>query len=146
MTPEVYAALISLLLGAITALGWFVRLIGIRLQASIAAAKKAADEAVLAAAASTEAIAENTEITRAVEAQTNGALQKARNQAQKALAAYDRAARVGREQRWLIQEIQRTAEGREMIDRIMQRRRAIIHDSDYDDLTERLLQEARHHD
>ena len=121
MTPELYAALVSLGLAAITALGYFVRYIGLQIQTKIDA---------------------NTRITKQVEAQTNGELQKARNLAQKYRFAYDRAARVGKEQRWLIGELQRTEEGREMIDRIMQRRRAIIHDSDYDELVTRLLQKV----
>jgi hypothetical protein len=121
MTPELYAALVSLGLAALTALGYFVRYIGLQIQTKIDA---------------------NTKITKQVEAQTNGELQKARNEAQKFRFAYDRAARVGKEQRWLISELQRTEEGRELIDRIMQRRRTVVYDSDYDDLMARLLQKV----
>ena len=74
MTPELYAALLSLLLGAIGVLGLFVRYIGIKLQAAIIAAKKAADEAQRTAAASTVALAENTAITRDIHKATNGRL------------------------------------------------------------------------
>jgi hypothetical protein len=122
MTPEMYAALTTLGLAALTTLGYFVRYIGLQIQAKLD---------------------HNTAITQSVEAQTNGALQQARNEAQKYRSAYDRAARCGREQRWLIEELQRTTEGRALIDRIMQRRRAIIHDGDYDDLMRRLMDEAQ---
>jgi hypothetical protein len=122
MTPELYAALTTLGLAAITVLGYFVRYIGLQIQTKIDA---------------------NTRITEQVEAQTNGELQKARNEAQKYRSAYDRAAKFGREQRWLIEELQRSPEGRALIDRIMQRRRAIIHDGDYDDLMRRLMDEAQ---
>ena len=143
MTPELYAALLSLLLAAIGVLGLFVRYIGIKLQAAIIAAKKAADEAQRTAAASAVALAENTEITRSVEANTNGALQKARNEATKWRAMAERQARVLAEQKWLISQLQKREDGRALIDRVMQARRAVVHDGDYASLEQRLLRESR---
>jgi len=60
MTPELYAALVSLGLAAIGALGLFVRYIGIRIQAKIDAAN--------------HAMAENTAITKDIHRATNGRL------------------------------------------------------------------------
>ena len=74
MTPELYAALISLLFAALGVLGLFVRYIGLKLQTAIIAAKKAADEAQHAANASTVAVAENTAITKDIHRATNGRL------------------------------------------------------------------------
>ena len=122
MTPELYAALASLGLAALTALGYFVRYIGLQIQMKVE---------------------ENTRITEQVERQTNGELAKARNQAQKAMAAFYRVRKLQQEQQWLIEQLQRSEEGRKLIDRVMQARRSVVYDGDYDDLMTRLLRESR---
>ena len=121
MTPEVYAALIILLTSALSALTLFVRYIGIRLQASIAAAKKAADEAERAAVASTKAVAENTAITRDIHKATNGRL----------AAAIDKLQAVTLERdalRAFVNYVRSLPEGQELMNGYTERRRVHIHD------------------
>ena len=121
MTPEIYAALIVLLTAALSALTLFVRYIGIRLQAAIAAAKKAADDARYAAAKSTEAVAENTAITRDIHKATNGRL----------AAVVDKLQAVTLERdalRAFVNYVQSRPEGKDLLSGYTERRRVHIHD------------------
>jgi flagellar biosynthesis component FlhA len=121
MTPELQATAYALLTLVLTGLTLFGKTAIQRLQAELE---------------------KNTHLTKQVEAQTNGELAKARNQAQKAMAAYYRSCKVQREQAWLIEQLQRTEEGRALIDRVMQARRSVVYDADYDELMTRLLRES----
>ena len=84
----------------------------------------------------------NTETTEAIEKQTNGSLAQARDDAMKALAIAKRLKDTNEQQKWIIAELQKTEEGRRLIDQIMQSRRADVAVSAYDELMARLLKEA----
>jgi flagellar biosynthesis component FlhA len=121
MTPEVQAALVALLLTVLTGLSWFVRYATEQI-------KRKLDQ--------------NTAITKQVEQQTNGQLAAARDEATKWRLTAERQTRILTEQKWLISQLQKREDGRALIDRIMQARRAIVHDGDYASLEQRLLREA----
>jgi uncharacterized protein (DUF1778 family) len=119
MTPELYAALVAVGIASLSALGVFIRYVTQELL---------------------RRLDENTSLTRMVERQTNGELAKARSQAHQALAAYQRIKAEQRDQKWLIAQLQRTGEGRAMIDRLMQARRTAAYESE--ELIAKLLEEA----
>ena len=121
MTPEIYAALIILLTSALSALTLFVRYIGIRLQASIAAAKKAADEAERAAVASTKAVAENTAITKDIHKATNGRLAAAIDRVQVLTIERDNY-------RDMVNYVMSTPEGKRILIEFAERRRTRVQD------------------
>lgn len=78
-----------------------------------------------------EELKKNTEITERVEGQTNGALAKARNEAQMYRSLYERAD-------YILREVNADANGRAIIDKIMERHRVVVHDKDWDKLQERI--------
>jgi hypothetical protein len=125
LTPEIQATLTSLLIAVLGALGLYVRY-------ATEQFKRKLDE-------QKAELVKNTEITQQVESQTNGQLAKARDEAQKFRLISERQARVLAEQRWLISQLQKREDGRALIDAVMQARRAVVHDGDYESLEEQLL-------
>ena len=137
MTPEIYAALLVLLTGALSALTLFVRYIGIRLQAAIAAAKKAAVDAERAASASTAAVAENTAITKDIHRATNGRL----------AAAIDRVQVLTFERdnyRDMVEYALSTPDGKRILAEFAERRRVRVQDPALAELLAMRLPEERH--
>jgi uncharacterized iron-regulated membrane protein len=121
MTPDVQAALVALLLAVLTGLSWFVRYATEQI-------KRKLDQ--------------NTAITKQVEQQTNGQLASARDEATKWRAMAERQTRILTEQKWLIGQLQKRQDGRALIDLIMQARRAVVHDGDYENLEQLLLRKV----
>ena len=78
----------------------------------------------------------NTKATETVEKQTNGEFARIKNEAQKWRAMAERM-------NWIMREVNRTPEGRALLDTIMTNHRSVIHDSDYDKVLARLLNEER---
>ena len=121
MTPELYGALASLGLGAIGVLGLFVRYVGLKLQAGIVAAKAAADEAQIAANASTVAVAENTAITRDIHKATNGRLAAAIDRVQVLTIERDNY-------RDMVNYVLSTPDGKRVLTEFAERRRVRVQD------------------
>jgi hypothetical protein len=117
LPPEISAALVALALAALVGLTEIVRRL------------------VKVAIAKLEA---NTVITKQVATQTNGQIVEARQQAAKYRILAERY-------RWILREVNADAEGRAVVDRVMQKHRTVVHDADFEAL-ERRLTEAPSYD
>ena len=80
-------------------------------------------------------LAANTTKTEEIRQQTNGTLAAARNDAQKYRAVAERLS-------WIVREVNALPEGRALLDQVMTKHRAVVHDSDYETLISRLMREA----
>ena len=130
MTPELYGALALLGTSVIGVLGLLVRYIGIKLQASIKAATKAAD-------AATEAVAENTTLTKDIHRATNGRLASAINRVQVLTIERDTY-------HDMVAYVLSTPDGKRILAEFAERRRIRVADPDLVALLAMQLPEERH--